>query len=222
MTNAPDSFDSAATTYEEARRRLLPPFDSFYETAVEAVAITGEPRRVLDLGAGTGLLSRKVREAFPEVELTLLDAAPRMLGEARDSLGTTKTDYVVGDFAETFPPGPWEAIVSALAIHHLEDEEKRDLFAHIHGELRPGGVFVNAEQVLGASRRFSERNRAWHESCARAAGTDDTEWDAAEQRMSLDRCATVEDQLSWLRAAGFSEVDCLFRHYQFAVLVAVR
>jgi tRNA (cmo5U34)-methyltransferase len=222
MTNAAAAFDAHATAYEEGRRRLLPSFDPFYGTAIEALRLAGEPHRVLDLGAGTGLLSRKVRGAFPEAELTLLDAAPRMLDEARATLGTELIDYVVGDLAAPLPAGPWDAIVSALAIHHLEDADKRDLFARIHAGLRPGGVFVNAEQILGATPRFSDLNRDWHESRARAAGSDDAEWAGAEARMSHDRCATVEDQLDWLRAAGFEEADCLFRQYRFAVLVAVR
>lgn len=38
--------------------------------------------------------------------------------------------------------------------------------------------------------------------------------------MSADRCATVPDQLAWLRAAGFAEVSAPFHDHRFAVLVA--
>jgi tRNA (cmo5U34)-methyltransferase len=223
MTNAPSTFDAHASEYDAARRRLIPPFDSFYGTAVEAVRIAGEePARILDLGAGTGMLSGRVRAAFPAAELTLLDGAPRMLEEARTALGDERTAYVVADLDDPLPAGPWDAVVSALAIHHLEDDAKRRLFARVHAALRPGGVFVNAEQVLGPTERFTRLYADWHESSARAAGSDDAEWSAAEARMSHDRCATVEDQLTWLRAAGFTDADCLFRDHRFAVLVAVR
>jgi tRNA (cmo5U34)-methyltransferase len=62
----------------------------------------------------------------------------------------------------------------------------------------------------------------WHESAARAAGSDDAEWAGALERMRHDRCVSVEDQLSWLREAGFASVDCLFKDHRFAVLVALR
>jgi tRNA (cmo5U34)-methyltransferase len=223
MTNAPSTFDAEASRYDEARRRLIPPFDSFYGTAVAAVRIGGEaPRQILDLGAGTGLLARKVREAFPAAELTLLDGAPRMLDEARAALGTEATSYVVADLGDPIPAGPWDAVVSALAIHHLEDDGKRRLFERVHAELRPGGVFVDAEQVVGPTDLFTGLYATWHEASARAAGSDEDEWGGAVARMSHDRCASVDDQLVWLREAGFTDVDCLFREYCFAVLVAVR
>jgi tRNA (cmo5U34)-methyltransferase len=223
MSNAPATFDAAASRYDEARRRLIPPFDSFYGTAVAAVRIGGDsPRRILDLGAGTGLLSRKLREAFPAAELTLLDGAPRMLDEARRALGTEAASYVVADLDDPIPAGPWDAVVSALAIHHLGDEAKRRLFDRVHAELRPGGVFVDAEQVVGPTDRFTGLYASWHEASARTAGSDEAEWSGAVARMSHDRCASVEDQLAWLREAGFADVDCVFREYCFAVLVAVR
>ena len=144
------AFEAHAEDYEAERRRLLPCFDAFYAAAVEAVGLAGRPpARVLDLGAGTGLLAGFVAQAFPVAQLTLLDGAGAMLARARERLGE-RVSYVVGDLADPLPEGPWDAIV-ALAIHHLDDPGKRDLFARVRAALAPGGVFVNAEQVAGES-----------------------------------------------------------------------
>ena len=89
---------------------------------------------MLDLGAGTGLLAGSVSEAFPAAQLTLLDGAAAMLAQARERLGE-RASYVVGDLADPLPEGPWDAIVSALAIHHLDDPGKRDLFARVRAAL---------------------------------------------------------------------------------------
>jgi tRNA (cmo5U34)-methyltransferase len=215
-------FDTQASGYDAARRRLIPPFDLFYGTAVDAVALAGRPpRRILDLGAGTGLLAGRVAAAYPDAELTLHDGAPAMLATAEAALGD-RASYVTGDLAGPLPAGPWDAVVSALAIHHLDDPGKRDLFERVHDELAPGGVFVNAEQVAGPSAFFDELYARWHERRARAAGSDDGEWAGAEERMSFDRCSSVEHQLGGLRAAGFADADCLFKDHRFAVLVARR
>jgi tRNA (cmo5U34)-methyltransferase len=222
-TRAAHTFDRHAGIYNAARRRLVPPFDAFYGTAVEALALGGRPpHRVLDLGAGTGLLAAFVRAAHPAAELTLLDGSARMLAQARETLGSDRTTFVERDLGDPLPPGPWDAVVSALAIHHITDDEKRGLFARVQTALAPGGVFVNAEQVIGPSLQFTEFYERWHEARARQAGTDDAEWAGALERMAHDRCATVEDQLGWLRAAGFAEADCLFKERCFAVLVALR
>ena len=88
MTDALETFDRQAPDYEDQRRRLVPPYDAFYATAVEALTLAGRPlKRVLDLGAGSGLLARRVADSFPHAELTLLDGAPAMLERARGSLG---------------------------------------------------------------------------------------------------------------------------------------
>jgi tRNA (cmo5U34)-methyltransferase len=202
--------------YDAPRRRLVPDFDRFYGTAAELVAELGvDQPEVLDLGAGTGLLSAAVLAAVPGARLTLLDGAAPMLAVARQRLGDVPT--IVADLTDPLPAGPFDAVVSALAIHHLDDAGKRDLFARIRAVLRPGGVFVNAEQVCGPTPADQARYEAAHERDARALGSDDAEWDAAVVRMSHDRCAPVEDQVAWLRAAGFDAVDVDFKRFRFAV-----
>jgi tRNA (cmo5U34)-methyltransferase len=219
---APDVFDRQAGGYDALRRRLVPPYDDVYGTAVAALDLTARPvGRILDLGAGTGLLARRVRAARPEAELVLLDAAPAMLDEARAALGD-RAAYRVGDLGDPLPAGPWDAVVSALAVHHLDDPGKRGLFRRVHDALAPGGVFVNAEQVAGPTARLDAAYRAWHRERALALGASEQDWREAEERMAYDRCASVEAQLRWLRDAGFPVADCLFKDRCFAVLVALR
>lgn len=216
-----DLWDSQAGDYDASRRRLVPAFDGLYDTAVAAVGLAPSPRRVLDLGAGTGLLAERVLRAHPDAELTLLDGSSAMLDQARGRLGET-VRCVRGDMSEPLPEGEWDAVVSALAIHHLEDPAKRELFERIHAALAPGGVFVNAEVVAGPTTKLDRFYQAWHRRRAFELGASEEEWAAAEERMRLDRCAPVGPQLEWLRAAGFAEVDCVFKDHVFAVLVGVR
>jgi tRNA (cmo5U34)-methyltransferase len=214
-------FDAHASDYEALRRRLVPSFDAFYGTAVRALALAGrELRRVLDLGAGTGMLSRAVLQANPDSELVLLDGSAAMLEQARRSLGD-RASYVLGDFGGELPAGPWDGVVSALAIHHLEDAGKRQLFARVRAALSPGGVFVNAEQVAGPSALLDVAYLRWHERRARELGASEAEWEGSVERMRLDHNATVEQQLAWLREAGFAHADCLFKDHRLAVLVGV-
>jgi tRNA (cmo5U34)-methyltransferase len=223
MTNATQVFNAHAGAYNGARRRLIPPFDAFYGRAVDAIGLTGgKPERILDLGAGTGMLSSFVRAAYPGAHLTLLDSAPQMLAQAREALGEDAATFVEADLHDSLPVGVFDAVVSALAIHHLDDAGKRGLFERVHGALAPGGVFVNAEQVAGPGPAFDDLYARWHEERARAAGSDDAEWAGALERMRYDQCATVEDQLDWLRAAGFAAADCLFKDHRFAVMAAIR
>jgi tRNA (cmo5U34)-methyltransferase len=225
MTNSTtDAFDAHADRYDELRLRLIPPYDAFYGTAVGALALIARPagpRRILDLGAGTGLLARHVLATYPDAELTLLDGAPAMLDQARAALGD-RHSFVVGDLGDPLPGDGYCAAVSALAIHHLDDAGKRALFARVHDAVAPGGLFVNAEQVAGPTPLFDDLYASWHESSSRALGASDADWAGAKERMAHDQTADVESHLRWLREAGFADADCLFKDYRFAVMVARR
>jgi SAM-dependent methyltransferase len=191
---------------------------------LDLIAEWGAPARarVLDLGAGTGLLAAIVRSAHPAALLTLVDAAPAMLDQARRRFaGRGGLTYLVADYAAQPPAGPFDLVVSALSIHHLDDPAKRRLFTAMHEALAPGGLFVNADQVLAPTPALEARAHARWRAQAAALGSCAHEIEAAEAR-THDRCATLEDQLAWLRAAGFSEVDCAFKSWRFAVYSGIK
>jgi tRNA (cmo5U34)-methyltransferase len=222
-----EAFDAAAGGYDTARRRLVPCFDAFYTTAVELAApplhaalAVGRTPEVLDLGAGTGLLSSVLSAAVPGVRLTLVDAAPQMLAVAAERLAARGVAHrvVVADLVDPLPAGRYDAVVSALAIHHLDDSAKRDLYRRAAAALVPGGVFVNAEQVAGPTPELDRRyHDVWLAQVA-ALGSDAAEIAAAEQRMAYDRPTPVTDQCRWLTEAGLADVDCFFKAWRFAVI----
>jgi tRNA (cmo5U34)-methyltransferase len=213
-------FDAVAAEYDEPRRRLVPCFDDFYGTAVAATAAVlrevAAPR-VLDLGAGTGLLAGLIARAVPGTELILVDAAPAMLAVAERRLTGVAHRVHVADLTDPLPDDGYHAIVSALAIHHLDDPAKRDLYRRVAAALAPGGIFVNAEQVAGPTPELDRRYDVEWLAAIRALGSDDAEIVAARERMAYDRPAPVEAQCDWLRTAGFVDVDCFYKSWRFAV-----
>lgn len=205
-------------TYDAPRRRLVPAFELLYGAAADLVGELGVPHpEVLDLGAGTGLLSAVVRRAVPGARLHLMDGARPMVDGAVARLGESVASVTVADLTDPLPVGPFDAVVSALAIHHLGDSAKRDLFRRIRLALVPGGLFVNLEQVAGPDDHATARYERMHEQWARHAGSDDAEWAGALVRMAHDRCSPLDDQLSWLREVGFASVDCAVKVWRFAV-----
>lgn len=216
-------FTRDATSYDAVRRGLVPCFDAFYGAALDLIgdwrSEAAGPLRVLDLGAGTGLFSSLLLEHQPDCQLHLLDASDGMLNEAQQRFaGSSRVSFTLGDMTSADLAGPWDLVISALAIHHLEHAAKRSLFHRIREALEPGGLFVNAEQVLGPTPEAEERYARLWLAQVRAAGVPEDSIAKASERMRHDRCATVENQLLWLREAGFSDVDCSFKAWRFAVL----
>lgn len=214
-------FSRDASGYDDLRRRLVPCFDSFYGTALKLVQDwrNASAIDVLDIGAGTGLFSAMVSLEQPIGRLCLIDGSAEMLEQARVRFSADlPIEYRITDMAHADLGGGWDLVISALAIHHLPDEGKRDLYTRIHDALKPGGLFVNAEQVSGPNSTSDERYaRIWLEEI-RHLGVPEHEIEKAQQRMAYDQCASIDAQLSWLRDAGFSDVDCSFKAWCFAVL----
>ncbi len=212
-------FDHTAANYDGARRRLVPCFDEFYNTAVRL--LPEHTDHVLDLGAGTGLLSGFVRERFPDAYLHMMDTSEAMLAQARDRfVRDQETVFELADYTRAIKPlRQYDAVVSALSIHHLADAEKRSLFARVLGALKPGGVFVNAEQVLQPTPESEETAKVCWLDQVRALGATGEQIAASLLRQREDRCATITDQLRWMTEAGFVETSCEFEQGRFAVLL---
>jgi SAM-dependent methyltransferase len=170
-------------------------------------ALPPEPRRVLDLGCGDGRVAAVVLDHRPSVEVVVAaDTSPPMLDAARARFADDHRVRVIErDLRDGLPEGgPWDVVVSGMAIHHLEDTDKQVLFGQIADGLASGGTFANLEVVASST---PEEHAAFLAAIERTA--DDPE----------DRLALVEDQLAWLEAAGFVDVACPWRWQGFAVLV---
>ncbi|HVA40451.1 MAG TPA: class I SAM-dependent methyltransferase [Candidatus Binataceae bacterium] len=223
-------FTLGAERYDAVRRNLVPCFDGFYGGALDAIGDWAGARAsatldVLDLGAGTGLLSAMVMGRLPRARLHLVDVSDAMLAQARQRFAgpaASNVSFEARDYTQGSLGGPWDLVVSALSIHHLDDGAKRALFARVFAALRPAGLFVNAEQVLGPTPAAEARYRRLWDEQVLASGVDRLEYERAVERMRHDRCATLGDQLEWLRAAGFTEVDCAFKQWRFAVYFGMR
>jgi len=219
------AFDLAAEDYDRTRRRLVPGFDDFYRAAIDLLQFPHDSQlKVLDLGAGTGLLAAFIAYSFPHARITMVDISSEMLDRARArfELGGDRFRFEVSDYGVDPIREKYDAVVSALSIHHLGDEQKRSLFSRIYGALNPGGVFVNAEQFRAAT---PDRQRFHHQrwvTRVRELGADDRDLAPALDRMKFDRAATLEDQLEWLREAGFRDIDCAYKNLIFAVYCGIK
>jgi tRNA (cmo5U34)-methyltransferase len=181
-----------------------------HRRTAEEMLLQALPERVdrfLDLGTGDGRLVSILRSAHPKAEAIGIDSSEPMLARARERFaGEAGVDFRLHDLRKPLPAdGPFDAIVSGLAIHHLEDDRKRTLFAEIRSQLAPGGVFANLDLVKAPTPELHERFR-------REIGRPEDD--------PSDRLADLCDQLDWLRAAGFADADCHFKWLQLTLVAA--
>ncbi|HEX4215048.1 MAG TPA: class I SAM-dependent methyltransferase [Candidatus Dormibacteraeota bacterium] len=194
---------------------------------------------VLDLCCGAGGLSASILESHPDVRVVGLDGSQAMRAAATDALARFGDRFKAEEF--DLGEGGWRvrwngcrAIVSSLAVHHLDAGGKQDLFRGIEPMLAPGGLFALVDVIQpasDASRRIAAA--AWDEQ-VRARSLErlgDLSAFEAFQRMRwncyaddaeddpLDKPSTIIEQLTWLVQAGFEGVDLLFARAGHAVMV---
>ena len=177
-------------------REEIPRFDEFQEAAAGATAAV-EAESILELGVGTGETARRVRALHPAARWTAIDASAPMLERARAVL--PEADLRLGRLEDALPEGPFDLVVSALAVHHLHSESKRDLFRRVAAVLRPGGCFVLGDVVVPERPEDAQIEIDW----------------------VVDLPDRADDQLAWLREAGL-EPEVAWAHRDLVVVRAVR
>jgi tRNA (cmo5U34)-methyltransferase len=183
----------------EAYASITDEIPDYEELQARAAAATAgvTAARILDLGVGTGATARRVLELHPRAALVGIDESPEMLAAARAAL--PDADLREGRLEDPLPDGPFDVVVSALAVHHLDAPRKRDLFDRVLRALAPGGVFVLADVVV--PRRPEDA--------------------VTPLTAGFDLPDSVDDQLAWLEAAGLG-TQVVWEQRDLAVMRASR
>ena len=169
------------------------------------------PQRILDLGSGGGRLLRLVKAARPAATFVAVDFSPTMLSELETQFATEpRVSVVAHDLNDDLPDlASFDAVVSSFAIHHLPHERKRSLYAEIFDLLTPQGIFCNLEHVASPTLELH------HQFLDKLAIP------AAEEDPS-NKLLDLEIQLAWLREIGFTNVDCLWKWRELALIVGTK
>lgn len=187
-----------AESYLDLMHAEVPDYERLEDEAAEASRPI-EALAILDLGIGTGETARRVLATHPRAHLTGIDSSEDMLAAARHLLDSDRVDLRLERIEDPLPPKVFDLVVSSLAVHHLTEAAKVELFGRVYAALRPGGRFVLADVVV------PERPE-----------------DAITPiTPEYDFPSTLADQLGWLRGSGFS-ASTSWQHHDLAVMVADR
>jgi L-threonylcarbamoyladenylate synthase len=194
---APFHFD--AGSYGDDVVQIVHDYEELQGALVDQL-LARRPARILELGVGTGETTRRLLDALPGARVLGVDASPAMLAAAASSLHGYEGRFEarIAALQEPLPEGEFEAVASALTVHHLQAAEKSDLFHRIRKALVPGGTFVLADVVL----------------------PEGPPPDPVELTDGHDKPSTVAEQIGWLEEAGFSSVSLAWQRGDLAVILA--
>ena len=188
MIEVKEIFDAAASRYDKRRQVVLPCFDEFYHSILRGLPFDREQKiKVLDLGAGTGLVGALILGIYGRASLLAVDVSQKMLAKAEERFaGDKRAICRTLDYGADALPGGFQALVSALSIHHLSNPDKKRLFAKAYDALEPDGVFINADLVKGSTPDVERQHQeAWRRHLEQT-GLSRGELDEIYERMAYD------------------------------------
>ena len=218
-----------ATTYGENMAKWIPDFHYAHQLLLESIAIhLPVNAQGIELGAGSGRISKMMLETFPDMNLTLVDISANMLGAAEKQLQTypERCQFIVQDIFDAsleFPAGSTDCVVSVFAICHAQGVEVYDqLYGRIYDWLKPGGYFVCYDHVRGDTFQWTALNAlGWHRLLS-ATQTAEQARDGIVSTYQEDSPLSLSQHMKLLLANGFSAVDVLYKRDIFAIYAGIK
>jgi tRNA (cmo5U34)-methyltransferase len=226
MKDVQEHFDSEAEDYDSLILTLIPNYSEMTDVLVNSIPFNEKKTfEVLDLGCGTGNISKKIKDKFPNSKIHCVDLAENMVKIAQKKLSNyLDITYEIGDFQNISLNSDYEVIVSSLAMHHLKtDQDKKDVYQKVYESLTSGGVFYNADVVLGSTDYLQNLYiEKWKEFMALNHSHKEIEnkWMPTHRRE--DKPAKMIDHIQWLQEAGFKQVDVVWKYYNYGVYGGVK
>lgn len=216
--------EQSSKLFMDFGRYFVPERELQIRTICDLIPPLDEPFYLLELCCGEGLLAGALLERFPQAIVHAFDGSTEMLQASQRRLAQYGERFVPERFdlhSHEWRENVWplRAIVSSLAIHHLDAEEKQALYVDAHRMLSTNGVLLIADLILPAHESGAGvAARTWDDAVrARALELDGNEdafdyfrrskWNYYEFPDEFDKPSPLLDHLKWLERAGFRDVD---------------
>jgi tRNA (cmo5U34)-methyltransferase len=214
-------FESEAEEYDKIIIELIPYYSEMVDALVSAIPFNREKKlRIIDLGCGTGKLSKEIAEKFPNAEFTCVDIAGNMLDIAKSRL-KKRAEYINADFNSYSFNGKYDLAVSSLALHHLtQDKDIYEFYGKIYDLLNDNGLFINADVVLGSTKALQDVFiEKWIEYMKKSVSIDiiNNKW--LPNYYSEDRPVPLMKHLDFLNKQNFKNIDVIWKYFNYAVYI---
>lgn len=213
-------FEKEAVVFDRSFFKVMPHYEEMTKAVVEAIPFQKNDKlQIIDLGCGTGNLTKKLAEAYPKAHIMCVDMAENMLKMAKTKLGHNRNiRFWQGDVRDYAYPNPCDVIVASMVLHHVEGNSKPRFYQKLYHSLSQGGVFFAIDIFLSPSSHLQKLYMAQWRKFMRANGLPVRKInDLIARHYREDRPVVFEEELSMLCKAGFQNVDVVLKHYNFAV-----
>lgn len=176
--------------------------------------------RLLDFGIGTGLELDEIVRRFPEIGITGIDLSEKMLQKIKERFGNRDITLFCGDYL-TFDFGEncYDAVLSAMTLHHYAPAVKLELYRKIYRCLSESGVYLENDYML-SEYEFEDPQKREAELFAEYERLKGEQLLSDGVHYHFDTPCTVDTQKKLLGAAGFRSVKEVWREKNNVTLLA--
>lgn len=226
MRGVKKHFEEEAFEFDSIILKLVPSYYQMIDALVSGIPFENDEKiDIIDLGCGTGYVSMIIKERFPNSNITCLDFAENMIAQAKIRLKKYKNVvFRLEDIRKFEFDKKYDVAVSSLALHHLETKtEKINFYKKIFHSLKRGGVFYNADIILGSSVFLNDLYiKKWKDFMRKSMPSKEIEDTWLAKHNQEDKPEVLLEQISWLEDIGFKDIDILWKYYNFAVYGGIK
>lgn len=221
MNDIKQHFEKEAHAFDDIMLKLSPYYTQMIDAVITmALAAAPEHPLIMDLGSGTGNVSREILKRCPDAKLTCLDISENMLNISKERLRTySSVQYVNSSVEDAKFTDEFDVIISSLALHHVKtDKEKQFVYQKIYTALKPQGVFFNADIITSANELWQKIYRQkWIEYMQKSVSLDEINQKWIPRHEQFDSPKVLNDELRMLKNAGFQSTEVAWKYFNSAV-----
>ena len=226
MEKVKEHFEEEAKEFDNTILKLIPRYDDMISCMVSVIPFDNyDEFKLLDLGSGTGNITKAVKKKYLHSKVSCIDIAENMIHIAQIKLEDyTDISYYTGDFSDFDFDEKYDVIVSSLALHHIKtDEDKKSFYSKIYSALKEGGVFLNSDVVLGSNEKLNQIYRKnWIDFMIMNLPEEEVMKKWIPKQIEEDFPAPLNKHLEWLKETGFKSIDVVWKYYGLVVYCGTR
>ncbi|MDD2786235.1 MAG: class I SAM-dependent methyltransferase [Patescibacteria group bacterium] len=218
-----EHFEAKYHDYDALIKKLIPNYEKMHQSVIDLVNTTSEKPVLLDLGIGTGKTALHLLNKYPQAVIDGFDISPKMIEQGKTRLrdNLSHVHFIEQDIKDLeLKEKHYDAGVAVLSVHHLTGEQKKELFKKIFNHLKSGGIFVLGDIVkFDSEKETIAKEEEWRAFLIKNLGTKEGQY-WFDNYKEEDLPSSVNEQLQWLRDAGFSDSRSTWEYMNYAVFFA--
>lgn len=214
-------YDQLSSEYTALINKCVPRYEEMLFNLFCYLPKDFKPKKILDLGCGTGNLTAAILNHFPDAEIHALDISADILRECKVRFKDCHNIiFHQQDFSSlNLPENEFDLVISSIAIHHVNDEEKEKLYHQIINLLKPKGIFEFVDQTRGSKEEIYQKYIARWQEEAFKLGSSQENWEMwMEHQNNHDFHSPLIWHLEKLKSVGFKNIDVLWKNIMWATV----